>query len=124
VRKRGIILLLGLLSTGLAWILWELLWPHEMVYRGKPVSVWVATYCLAPSGQPRLEAVSNLIDLGTNGLPSILQIAATHDSPIKKLLLKVPVPETLLIALKSKASYERWRTAASDNPPWRFARSF
>jgi hypothetical protein len=117
VRKRGLIVLFGSLSAGLAWILWELLWPHEMVYRGKPVSVWVSIYCLEPSGKPRLEAVSNLIDLGTNGLPAILQIAATRDSPVKKLLLKIPVPASLLNYLKLKQKYDRWCSAANDNPP-------
>src|SRR5262245_11777638 len=100
MRKRVRIPLAGLLAAPLAWVLWELLWPHEMVYRGKPVSVWVRIYCLEPGGQPRLEAVSNLIDLGTNGLPAILRIAATRDSAAKQVLLKIPVPAPLLKSLK------------------------
>jgi len=109
--------LLGLLAAGVVWAGWELLWPHEMVYRGKPVSAWVTIYCLEPSGKPRLEAVSNLIDLGTNGLPAILRIAATHNSALKQVLLKIPVPAPLLKSLKLKGKYERWRSAADDNPP-------
>ena len=110
-------MLLSLLAAGAVWAAWELLWPHEMVYRGKPVSVWVTIYCLEPSGQPRLEAVSNLIDLGTNGLPAILKIAATHNSAVKQVLLKIPVPAPLLKSLKLKGKYDRWRSAADDNPP-------
>jgi len=103
--------------TGLAWAFWELLWPDEMVYRGKPVSTWVSIYCLEPTGRPRLAAVSNLIDLGTNGLPAILQIAATYDSSVKQALLKIPVAAPLLRSLRLKAKYERWCSAANDNPP-------
>jgi hypothetical protein len=57
-----------------------------------------------------------LVDLGTNAVPAILKMVGRRDMAIKKLILKVPIPDTILNALRMKQAYARWTSASTDWP--------
>ena len=78
---------------------WQAIRPREPLFRGRKVSQWVEIYCLQPDdAKLHLAAICSLIDLGTNAVPPILKMAGRRDLPLKKLLLKIPLPDKLLKA--------------------------
>ena len=96
---------------------WQAMRPREPSFRGRKVSQWVEIYCLQPDdAKLHLAAICSLIDLGTNAVPPILKMAGRRDLPLKKLLLKIPVPDKLLNALRLKEAYDKWANAATDWP--------
>src|SRR5437870_4039719 len=115
MRKRTRILIA--LGLAVSFTVWLLLPEKEFVYRGRTVREWVEIYCQDGTNiSLHFTAVCNLIDLGSNSVPHILHIAATRDSAIKKTLLQVPLPDTLLEFFKLKRVYTRWADAASTRP--------
>jgi hypothetical protein len=116
MRKRSRILLIGIGGV-ICIMIWQVVRPKELLYRGKRVSDWVEIYCRdGTNARLHFRAVCNLINLGTNSAPYILKMAATHDSVLKKNLLKVPVPDKLLDYVRLKGIYKRWANAAGDRP--------
>jgi hypothetical protein len=90
---------------------------REPLFRGKKVSDWVEIYCLQQNNAKlHMQAVCALVDLGTNAAPAVLKMAGRRDLPIKKLILKVPIPDSILNALRMKQAYARWATASTDWP--------
>ncbi len=116
MTKRRIILTVSISAAILCVLIWSM-HPKELVYEGKRVSEWVEIYCRNGSNATlHFTAVCNLIDLGTNSIPCIVDMASIHDSPIKKALVKIPVPQKLLEFMKLKGNYDRWVNAASERP--------
>jgi len=118
MRKRKHLVVGGICGATIFLIGWQAFYSRDLIYRGKSVSSWVEIYSRnGTNAHLHFRAVCNLIDLGTNAWPSILRVAATRDNALKKLLLKVPMPDKLLDKFKFKESYKRWADAAALRPP-------
>jgi len=90
-KKRRILFYLAA-GIFLAWFAWLVLTPHEPVYQGKPLSVWleeaneseVVDY---DSANP--EAVNAIRQIGIKALPELVRLVATKDTGLRKILLKL-----------------------------------
>jgi hypothetical protein len=73
----------------LAAVAWEFLHAPapEPVYEGKPLSQWLIQNDPANNTAARNEAFSALEHIGTNAIPTLLQMMRAHDSPSKAKLL-------------------------------------
>ena len=117
MKKRSRIFIVVLVLAVLCAASWQTLRNREPLYRGKKVRDWLEIYCLNGSNATlHFRAVCNLIDLGTNSVPHILDMAATRDSTLKKNLLKIPVTPKVLEVTKLKKSYNRWASASTARP--------
>ena len=117
MTRRRITLAIGLAIPLLCFVLWQTFRSREPLYRGKKVSDWVEIYCRqGTNARVHLRAVCNLIDLGTNAVPYILDMAGTRDSFLKKTFRQIPIPDRVLAFLKADAAYDRWKNAARDRP--------
>ena len=109
-------------------VLWELSRIPEPNYRGKALTAWVQQYnrcgpnaaMMAVPGwtggagwtnRAQWVEASHALDVSTNAIPFALQLAATHDSMLKRFLLKIPVPVRVLNKLACKDAYLRWTAA-------------
>jgi len=117
MRKRGRLLTAVLLALT-AWVLWQSVRPREPLYNGKTIRVWVEQFGYNEAGDPAkwAEALTNLVQIGTNALPCILELAATHDSGFKRAASAVHLPGALLERLALKTGYDRWLAASLDLP--------
>jgi HEAT repeat protein len=79
--KKRRILVAALLVVLLGGFAWWLLHPNEPFYNGKPLSVWLDIYGLSGTYEPgRDEALRHI---GTNAIPTLLQMLRAKDSPLK-----------------------------------------
>src|SRR2546428_3295656 len=115
-KKRGLLLAV-LFVAPLCGLVWMLSRPAEPAYQGKPLSAWLeqyseryvewppgsgSLYTLSawqkqhrgsyttvpdPNSPERLEAATAIRQIGTNGLPLLLRLISTRDSPLTKQLL-------------------------------------
>jgi hypothetical protein len=76
---------------GLAWFCFS---PHQPVYQGKPLTVWMDQYrefLLAREGSAdkpkRDQAQAAIREIGTNALPTLLGMVGTKDSMVKRGLI-------------------------------------
>jgi hypothetical protein len=95
----------------------------EPVYQGKTLSAWLERY--SGNGGPvqpyeieeaRAEATTAVRHIGTNGIPCLLRMAATEDSPVKKWLLRVPASMRVAKYLVSQPLFLRWATKSALGP--------
>src|SRR6266849_1668863 len=109
-KKRGILLavLVVALIGGLGWLV---LRPREPAYQDKPLSAWLEQYygsnltLITDTNSPaRLEAENAIRQIGTNGLPLLLRLISTRDSPLtKQLQAHLPKPWLTRLQLQRRA---------------------
>ena len=130
MRRWSPILVFIAIPAALAWLLWEFSRIREPSYEGKSLTAWVQQYARCGPAPTRagpawvwstdhakwVEAAHALDVIGTNAIPFALHLAATHDSVGKRLLLKIPLPQTILDKLGCKDAYMHWTVAATECP--------
>src|SRR5438445_7206575 len=106
-KKRGLLLaiLFVALAGGLAWLV---LRPREPLYQGKPLSACldqcVASGLVNSLSPSCLEAKDAIRQIGTNGLPLLLRLISTRDSPLtKQLMAHLPKPWLMRLQLQRRA---------------------
>lgn len=81
----------------LAVLAWRSLFHPEPVYNGKPLSTWAEQYGSnnwRAGGKPAArEAQAAIRQIGTNGIPFLLNLIRSQESPLKKRL-RTMVPQT------------------------------
>jgi hypothetical protein len=121
--------------VALTWLLWELSRVREPEYQGKSLTAWVQQYDrlmpgaramsvagrVSATGSPAdrekwVEASRALEAIGTNALPFAFHLAANHDSVVKRLLIKIPLPLNVLDKLGCKEAYMHWTVASTECP--------
>lgn len=121
-RRAPILVALGIVAV--PWLLWELTRIHEPQYQGKSLTAWIQQYNrFGPAATSRpvdpakwTEASHALDVIGTNAIPFAMHLASNHDSPLKRLLLKIPMPLRLLDKLGCKDAYMHWTVASTECP--------
>ena len=106
-NKRRILLAL-LPAAFLAWFALELLGPHEPVYQGKPVSLWVAGYMRPPMpGRMHDDRATDdaVRQIGTNAIPTLLRMLRARDSALKLKLLALARKQPLIKINSTPAAY-------------------
>src|ERR1051325_12040053 len=83
--------------------------PTEPKYRGRPVSDWLVALQQAQGGKPNVEAMEALQQLGTNAIPSLLEMLRRHDSPLKLRLTAWARRHSLIPFKFEGASVAKWR---------------
>src|SRR3954452_17069213 len=85
--KRFRIVLVVLFVVIVGGVGWLVLRPHEPVYQGKRLSLWIEGYWHAKHPEEINEAIRQM---GTNTLPYLLRIMRTRDdSPLKLKLVEL-----------------------------------
>jgi hypothetical protein len=114
---------IALIVTVLVGVASEILPSREPVYQGKTLSAWLERY--SGNGGPvqpyeieegRAEAATAIRHIGTNGIPCLLRMAATEDSPVKKWLVRVPASMRVAKYLVSQPLFLRWETKSVLGP--------
>jgi hypothetical protein len=85
--KRGRILIAVATVALLAMVVWRMLPAPEPVYDGKPYSYWLAQIDPTNLVHPQDKAYSAIIQIGTNGVPILLQMIRSQDSPLKAKII-------------------------------------
>lgn len=92
MKSKSIPFLQGLLTLAfLAWFGWFILRPHEPVYRGRPLSLWLdEVYRTGEYGNSSVksETEAAIRQLGTNALPFLLDLAATRYVVARQILVQ------------------------------------
>lgn len=94
MNKRRRILLVGLVLAMLGVISWEVLRPHEPVYKGRPLSAWLKDYdgqyngiFTTPLAWTWHDADLAVRAMRTNALPILIDELGSRDSPAKVALV-------------------------------------
>src|SRR5579872_267517 len=103
MKTRNRILILGVVIIALAGFAWLVLKPHEPVYQGRPLTVWLEAYFNSMSATPdkrdlvQLQNQSAAISrIGTNGIPTLLRLAQAKDSAMKSKLVLLARKQTFI----------------------------
>jgi hypothetical protein len=116
----GILAMLFLVSAVL--VSRKVLWPDELVYKGKPITEWMEkTFWgdqpgTSMSNAEWMEAADAVDKAGTNIIPYALKLAWTQDSALKRTILKSPWPRKAFNLFGLSKCYDRWVQASSVNP--------
>jgi hypothetical protein len=103
-------------GLALAGIIWVLLQPSEPAYRGRRLVYWLGYYFPPPTfmngggGFANPEAVEAIRQIGTNGIPTLLRLAAAHDSALKLDLVRLAAKQHL-IRIPFTSAWEKNRLA-------------
>lgn len=96
-RPRKLLVMFVVLGLGvLAFLGWKTLFPSEPVYQGKPLSAWAQQYhtnrfSRVSGTAVEVEAQSAIRQIGSHGLPFLLDLIRASDSTLKqKLRRKFP----------------------------------
>lgn len=86
--------------------------PDEPIYNGKTLSVWAYRYSTnnwsTPNHEWETEAQSAIQHIGTNGIPILLRMLSTRESPLRvKLLARIPQPWLARIHLPGLVEYRQ-----------------
>jgi HEAT repeat protein len=99
-RKRFAVVLALLLASALAFLAWKSFSPPEPVYHGKPLRAWLGQ-STNQNETVSHEAKLALQEIGTNGIPFLLDLMRAEDSSVKKKLRAV-LPRALQIRLRAR----------------------
>jgi HEAT repeat protein len=100
----------------------RVLWPDEMVCKGKPITEWMEeTFWgdlpgTSMSNAEWTEAADAVDKAGTNIIPYALKLAWTQDSAFKRAVLKSSWPRKTFNLFGLSKRYDRWAQASSVNP--------
>ena len=83
--------------------------PTEPKYRGRPLSDWLVVLQQAQGGKPDVEAMEALQQLGTNAIPSLLEMLRQRDSRLKLKLMAWAGRQPLIPIKFEGASVAKWR---------------
>jgi hypothetical protein len=126
-KKSAVCVLITLVLAGMVLVGRKVLWPDELVYKGKPVTDWMEiTFWgdrpgTSVSTAQWMEAAYALDKLGTNVIPYALKLAWTQDSGFKVAFLSSPCPRKVfnffgLPKLYDRCVTPRWVQASSVDP--------
>jgi HEAT repeat protein len=101
----------GLVLAGTIWTLQQ---PPEPAYHGRPLVYWLEHF-FPPSayisgGTSSPEAVEAICQIGTNGIPTLLRLAAAHDSTLTLKLVALAAKQHL-IRVPFTSAWEKNRLA-------------
>jgi HEAT repeat protein len=86
-----------LLAIALGVFLWMMLWPHEQVYQGKTLRVWlehsIATGFYTTADTNDIKAIRQF---GASAVPTLLKMARAKDSPLKQSWIKLMRAQKLI----------------------------
>src|SRR6266496_5278984 len=105
-----------LLFVGAMLLGWKILWPDELVYKGKPITEWMEIVysgdlpATSVSDEQWTEAYLAVETAGTNAIPYALKLAWTRDSKSKMAFLNNSAPRKLFNLLGLPKLYDRWFT--------------
>jgi hypothetical protein len=122
INKPARYILIMLLLVSVVLVGRKVMWPDELVYKGKPVTEWMErTFWGDQPGTSMstaewMQAAYAVDELGTNIIPYSLKLAWTRDSSLKRAVLKSPWPRKAFNLLGLSKRYDRWVQASSVNP--------
>jgi hypothetical protein len=111
VRKRYRILLVVLLVAVVGGLAWQVLRPREPVYKGKSLSYWLGKACVFLDGEWDGEAEDAVRQIGTNAIPTLLQMLRAKDSALTGKLLDLAEKQPFL-TIRHTSAYQRNAQAA------------
>jgi HEAT repeats len=88
VGNKGRILVVSFVIMVLALFTWQVMSPHEPVYEGKKLSVWLEAYAHAPGfgiglrSPEQMEADKAMRQIGTNAIPTLLKMLRFKNHPL------------------------------------------
>lgn len=100
--------------------------PPEPSYQGKPLSWWLEENARPPSQLGTPETAEAIRQIGTNALPTLIELLCARDSSIKKLAMKWAARQSIIKIhfipadeLRSRAvcAYARLRSVARPQVP-------
>ena len=121
-KKSAVCILIVLFLAGAGLVGRKVLWPDELVYKGKPITEWMEiTFWgdlpgTSMSNAEWMEAANAVDKAGTNIIPYALKLAWTQDSGLKRTILKIPWPRKAFNFLGLSKRFDRWVQASSVNP--------
>jgi HEAT repeat protein len=122
LNKPAQCILIVLFLSGVVLVARKILWPDELVYKGKPITEWMEITFrgdlpgTSMSTAEWMEVADAVDKAGTNIIPYALKLAWTQDSALKRTILKSPWPRKVFNFLGSSKRFDRWAQASSVNP--------
>lgn len=115
MKKRSRIALALVVLAILAGLAWMLLRPHEPVYEGKRLSVWMEDLDFSKAGTPEYTKAHEVIGkIGTNALPTLLRMIRMKDeSPSVLKLIDLARAQDFIKIRYTPAANRRSQAAAA-----------
>jgi hypothetical protein len=99
---------MGILLSGAAWIA---LRPHEARYNGRPLTFWLESHYSGPGNQ-KVAAEEAIRAIGTNGIPTLLQLLEAKDTDLGARLCRLASRQHFIrLAYYSASSKHVWAMA-------------
>jgi HEAT repeat protein len=88
-------------------VAWRALHPHEPVYGGKNLSMWLDEYVASDGHLPEAEVA--IRHIGTNAIPQVLKMLAAKDSAFKGFVINLARRQTLVSIGRPEAAWQHGR---------------